>query len=98
MAIQLTVQGDSAVVTGLNNQASNVFSLVGGVYSFTAVGTFASTNVGLQVLGPDGATWVNTFTPLTANGFQSPLYLPPGSFRFNGTSTNANASIQRIHT
>lgn len=96
MAIALTVQTDGALVTGLNNQSSNSFVLAGGLYSFDAVGTFSSTNVGLQQLGADGFTYLNSFTPLTANGVQSPLYLPPATYRFNGTSTAANAAIQRI--
>jgi len=96
MALALTTQTDGAVVTGLDNQSSASFVLAGGIYSFAAVGTFSSTNIVLQQLGPDGATFANSFTPLTAAGVQSPLYLPPGTYRFTGTSTAAAASIQRI--
>lgn len=97
MAIALTTFGnDGALVTGLNNQASAGFNLLGGIYSFSAVGTFSSTNVVLQQLGPDGSTYVNCFTPLTANGVQAPLYLPPGQYQFNGTSTSCNAAVQKV--
>ena len=94
MALALTIQGDSAVVTGLSNQSSGSFFLVGGAYAFTAVG--GAGNIVLQQLGPDGSTWLNSFTALTATGVQSPLYLPPGTFRFSGTNTNASAAIQRV--
>jgi hypothetical protein len=97
MALSLTTATDGALVTGLNNQSSGSFTLLGGAYSFSTVGTFSSTNIVLQQLGPDGSTWVNSFTPLTANGVQSPLYLPQGTFRFSGTSTSAAAAVQRIH-
>jgi hypothetical protein len=40
------------------------------------------------LLGPDGTTWLNAATALTANGFQS-LTLPPGIYRIAVTTATA---------
>lgn len=95
MALVLQVYTDGALVTGINADSSGPFILSGGLYGFTAVGTFSSTNMGLNKLGPDGSTYVAAFTPLTTNGYIT-VYLPPGTYEFSGTSTSCDASIQRI--
>jgi len=92
----LTTQTDGATATAINLTTTS-FVLVGGVYSFIAIA--AAGTMGLQQLGPDGATFVPSFTALTpgaGGAVQSPVYLPPGTFRFGGTSTSAAAAIQRI--
>lgn len=43
----------------------------GGVGELTAVGTWGGGNLQLQTLGPNGSTWVNVGSPLTADGTMS---------------------------
>jgi hypothetical protein len=95
MAFVQTTYTDGVVVTGLDNQSSNSFVLAGGLYGATVVGTFSSTNAGLNKLGPDGATWVAAITPFTANGFAT-VYLPPGTYQAVGTATSFDIAVQRI--
>lgn len=95
MAISLvTIGNDGALITGGNNQASNAFNLLGGMYGLACAATFSSTNVTLQVQGPDGSTWI-TIQTFSANGYAA-IDLPPGSYRANGTSTAYNLAVQRI--
>lgn len=54
----------------------------GGVGVFSAAGTFSGATVELQMLGPDGSTWITvgpdtTLTAAGAGGF----VLPPGRLR-----------------
>ena len=57
------------------------FPLKGGVYSFSALGTFVSCT--LETLGPDQSTYlpVGTSTTLSAAGFASGIYLPSGMYK-----------------
>lgn len=91
----LSTQTDGAVFANLTG-ASGVFVLAGGAYSFDAVVSAGGGTIALQQLGPDGVTWVNSFSPLSASGVQSPLFLPPGTYRFNGGTGNYSAAIQRV--
>jgi hypothetical protein len=54
----------------------------GGTGVFTAAGTFGGTIVALEVLGPDGATWLNAGSDgtLTAAGMCA-FDLPQGQIR-----------------
>lgn len=54
----------------------------GGRGSFLAAGTFGGATVKLQVLGPDGTTWIDagTYTTLTAAGVGN-FDLPQGQIR-----------------
>lgn len=73
------------------------FALTGGVYVFGASATFSGGNIGVEMLLPDGTTWVDANTPLTAAGISGPLYLPPGSYRVAiVTSTAVVASLTRV--
>ena len=70
------------------------FKLKGGVYAMGAVaGTWGGGNVALQALLPDGVTFGPMYTAqgdanaqITSNSMISPLYLPPGQYRFNVTT------------
>ena len=96
MAFTQTNYGnDGALVQNLNNQASNPFQLQGGLYGIDCVGTFSSTNAGLNKLGADGSTYVQAITPFTANGYVT-ANLPPGLYEFTGTSTSFSMSISKI--
>jgi hypothetical protein len=65
------------------------FKLNGGYYMVAAV--FTGTQVELQALGPDQATWLHLPTPatLTASGMIAATYLPPGQYRFALTAVTA---------
>jgi hypothetical protein len=64
--------------------------LKGGTYSFMATATFGGGSVKLQVLLPDGTTWVDVAGgSLTAAGATAGLALPPGSYRANITTATA---------
>jgi hypothetical protein len=74
----------------LATSTSSQFSLMGGKYQFTAVGTFNSGTATLQRVGPDGLTLLNCATGLTVNGL-SVLDLPPGTYQvtISGSTTAA---------
>lgn len=52
----------------------------GGRGVFSAVATFGGGNVQLQYLGPNGSTWLNVGSALTADGLAA-FELPPGQIR-----------------
>lgn len=64
------------------------FPLKGGYYMVAGVGTWSGGNVELQVLGPDGVTYLSlpTALKLTANGTIAG-YVPPGQCKFTITGT-----------
>jgi hypothetical protein len=64
------------------------FTLKGGDYGLTVTATFGGGNVQLQILGPDGTTWLAVGAAITANGFVSQT-LPPGQYRFAITTATA---------
>jgi hypothetical protein len=97
MAQMRQPEGYSLAVTTV--ALAPTFTLVGGMYSAAYVaGNWNSFTVSLQVLGPDGSTYVTAATAFSANGFVSPLYLPPGSYRLlpSGTVTTGNIAINRV--
>jgi hypothetical protein len=54
------------------------FNLLGGKYGVTVEATtFGTGGVALQILGPDGATYLNALAAFTANGYAA-VDLPPG--------------------
>jgi hypothetical protein len=63
------------------------FYLKGGYYVVCAIGTI-TTSVELQMLGPDGSTFVSLPTALkvTASGGTAGGYAPLGQYRFTLTS------------
>jgi hypothetical protein len=74
------------------------FALRGGKYAISAAATGAGT-MGLQMLGPDGATFIAVHTAFAAvTGFVT-VDLPPGQYKFViATFTAVYASICRIPT
>jgi len=69
---------------------TKTFTLRGGLYSLDSVGTGTGT-VDLNMLMPDGATYVSVATQITAtSGHQCPLYLPGGSYEVVVVSSTAN--------
>lgn len=76
--------------TTLATASSAKFSIVGGKYWFSAVGTFNSGTATVQRVGPDGNTLVNVVTGLTTNG-GNVNDLPPGTYQvtISGSTTAA---------
>jgi len=56
------------------------FVLLGGKYGVTCSATFSTGNVALQILGPDGSTFVTVGSAFTANGVAT-ADLPPGKYQ-----------------
>lgn len=79
--------GAPAAATGITSSSSQ-FTLVGGKYWFSAVGTFNSGTATVQRVGPDGNTLVNANTGLTAAGSNT-ADLPPGTYQvtISGSTT-----------
>ena len=74
------------------------FGLKGGYYVVAAIGTIP-TSVELQMLGPDGSTFVSLPTALkvTASGGTAGGYAPPGQYRFTLTSaTGVTCSVAGV--
>jgi hypothetical protein len=69
------------------------FVLLGGKYGVSCSATFSTGSVALQILGPDGATFV-TVASFTANGV-TPVDLPAGKYQVNVTApaTAVNLSV-----
>ncbi len=74
------------------------FLLYGGKYAMTVHATWGGGNVHLQILLPDGSTYldVGSSTNFTADGF-AVVDLPPGSYKFTVTTATAvYVSVTRI--
>lgn len=74
------------------------FKLAGGKYAVAAIATWGGGSVKLQVLGPNGSTYlsIGSATDFTANSFAT-VDLPPGSYRFTcDTASAIYASVYRI--
>ena len=75
----------------------------GGDYCFAAAGTFGGTTVGLDMLGPDGATWIAVrdsagAIALTAAGAVI-VSLPAGSYRASitgGAGVSMSATLRSV--
>lgn len=74
------------------------FRLLGGKYAIAAAATGSGT-MGLQTLGPDGATFIAVHTAFAAvTGFAT-VDLPAGQYKFViATFTAVYASIARVPT
>lgn len=85
------------------NAASNIstttaaFRLDGGIYALSVVATFGGGSVDLQVLGPDGSTYVSALTAaFLANGTKV-VFLPPGAYKWViATATAVYVSANRV--
>lgn len=74
------------------------FSLLGGKYGIAANATGAGT-MGVQMLGPDGSTFIAAHTAFAAVTGFIVVDLPPGQYKFViATFTAVYASICRIPT
>jgi hypothetical protein len=68
----------------------------GGLYGAEFSATFGGGTVQLNVLGPDGATWIPAAPAWTANG-TAVIYLPSGTYQLVVvTATAVYVSISRI--
>lgn len=75
----------------INAGATDEFQLQGGVYNVHAVAAaWGGGNANVQMLGPDGATWLDHFASgIAANGIKEAAYFAPGTYRVNVTTTNS---------
>jgi hypothetical protein len=74
------------------------FQLHGGRYSAAAVATWGGGSAKLQILGPDGATYLSvaSTTDFSANGFAT-VDLPPGQYRFTiATATAVYCEVAQV--
>lgn len=77
---------------------TSAFELKGGQYLVTAVATFSGGSVKLQILGPDGTTWIDAAaaTSFTAAGAGT-AYLPNAQYRIAiATATAVYVGINRV--
>ena len=88
MAISSRDFRDGVTFTAGGNGDSVTFQLVGGRYAFGANATWGGGNLALQILMPDGSTYVACATALTADGFEV-LILPPGTYKFVVTTASS---------
>lgn len=82
----------------------------GGNFQVSVVATFGGGTVELQVLGPDGSTWLSLFDAFNNAGTEADLivgkfsaagsknlFLAPGQYRFNLTTATAlSANLSRV--
>lgn len=76
------------------------FRLKGGKYAAAAIATFGGGSVKLQVLGPDGSTYLSVASgaDFSAAGYAT-VDLPPGQYRFTiAAATAVYAWIASIPT
>ncbi len=82
----------------LSNQGAGTygpFRLIGGRYQATAIATFGGGTAVLNQLGPDGTTYLQTYS-FSANGGKV-LDLPPGDYQWVVvTATGVYTSVVRI--
>ena len=64
---------------------STPFTLLGGQYVFGIKATFGGGSVALQMMMPDGSSYINAADPLTADGTQV-IVAPPGTYRVNAVT------------
>ena len=70
--------GDSTAFSNINATPA-AFRLFGGKYAVSVIASTFGT-VTLEVLGPDGTTYLTALTAFSANGF-AVVDLPPGLFK-----------------
>jgi hypothetical protein len=84
----------------LGSSNSPTFTLLGGRYGVAVVATFGGGSVDLQILGPDGVTFLSVLTAVfTANGVVLVDMPTNNTLRFAvTTATAAFASINPVKT
>lgn len=96
MAIATSDFKDGISFTGGGNGDAPKFTLLGGRYAFAVHATFGGGNVQLNVLMPDGTTYIAASAALTADGTQI-VDLPPGSFEIViTTATGVQGFLIRV--
>lgn len=80
-------QVDGFVISN-EGAGSYAFTLLGGLYSLVATGTWGGGNLALEILGPDGSTYVSVLPAITASGYAT-LSLPKGAYKFVVTTATA---------
>jgi hypothetical protein len=89
---------DEAVKFSNISATPTSFPLRGGKYAVSALATWGGGSAKLQVLGPDGSTYLSvaSATDFTANGYAA-IDLGPGDYRLLiATATAIYAQIVRI--
>lgn len=84
--------------TAGGNATFGPFDCPGGRMILAAAGTFGGSSSQLQMLGPDGSTWINLGTAVTAAG-QQLVELGPCSLQLvisGGTSNAVSATLARV--
>lgn len=89
MAITSTDFKDGITFSGGGNGDTVVFALLGGRYNMAVAATWGGGNVDLQVLMPDGTTYVSVLSStFTANSGKT-LALNPGTYKVVITTASA---------
>lgn len=92
----------SAVLLENASATGSAVYFPGGVATFTVIANFGAGNVTLEMLGPDGTTWIpNVITAQTSNVVlrgQNLINYPPGQYRatVNGGATAVWARLDRV--
>jgi hypothetical protein len=76
--MSLTASGDGVTITNAST-TQGPFTLLGGRYALTAHGTWSSGSATLQLLAPDGVTYVNVAS-FTSDG-SATVSLPAGKYQ-----------------
>lgn len=80
------------------NATYGPFDCPGGRLILAVAGTFGSSSSQLQMLGPDGSTWINIGTAVTTAG-QQLIELAPCSLQLvvsGGTANAVSATLARV--
>lgn len=96
MTAALTDFKDGFVATGYAGSSTiGPVSVLGGEYALMVADT-GTPDATLQILGPDGSTYLPVAAAIVANGISS-YFLPAGRVRITtGTGTSLSASLVRI--
>jgi hypothetical protein len=92
----------SAVLLENASATGNAVYFPGGVATFTVIANFGAGNVTLEMLGPDGTTWIASVYPaITSNSVNRAfnfINYPPGQYRatVNGGATAVWARLDRV--
>lgn len=96
------VQTENVAYSGLG-PGSEQFALNGGIYLLAARSSaWGGGSVALQMLGPDGATYLSVSlngapVQLTADGTVSPIWLPPGQYQLVvATATGVDVKLASV--
>jgi hypothetical protein len=89
-------KGIFANAFNLGSASSGTFQLQGGYYCLAASATWGGGSATLEMLGPDGVTFIATALLLSANGLILG-YLPAGQYKIVvATATAVYASVQSV--